>query len=339
MRLAGADLRLDYGDPIGEAQACRSTCALFDFSFIRSARLQGNGARAAAEAFASRSLAASRENTIAYALRVDADGNALSDLTIWQTAPDVFEIMSGRPEDIASLVAQENRDLHIADLSATRAIYSLQGPDSFAVLHRLGARGSEALRYFECGALRIADIPCVIGRLGYTGEAGFEIVVAREHAARLWQALADFARPAGFIAADALRIEAGFVLFANELRLPVTPKELGLARFYAGPRLRPSTLKLIAFTAEADKLEWPWQPAANIAPPAQAGDVVVTSACFSLLAGKVLGLGYVLAATQNETQLRDPAGVFRNVAVTQMPFYDPQKTRPRAAWSAISAAS
>lgn len=339
MRLAGAELRLDYGDPIGEAQACRNTCALFDFSFIRSVRLQGKNASAAAEAFASRSLATLRENKVVYALRVDANGNALSDLTVWQIAPDTIEIMSGRPEDIAALIAQESRDLRVADLSAECAIYSLQGPDSFAVLHRLGARGSEALGYFEFGVLRIADIPCVIGRLGYTGEAGFEIVVAREHAVRLWQSLASLVQPAGFIAADALRIEAGFLLFANELRLPVTPKELGLARFYAGPRLRPSVLRLISFTAEADDLQWPWQPAANMSPPAQPGDVAVTSACYSTLAGKILGLGYVLAATQNETTLRDPAGVFRNIAATQTPFYDPQKARPRAAWSAIPSAS
>ncbi|HVT54462.1 MAG TPA: hypothetical protein VHD34_00245 [Xanthobacteraceae bacterium] len=334
MKLAGAELRLDYGDPAGEALACRSTCALFDFSFIRSVRLQGKHARTLAEAFSSRSLATLRENKIAYALHVDTNGNALSDLTIWQIAPETIEIMSGRPEDIAALLAHESRDLRVIDLSAERAIYSLQGPDSFAVLHRLGARGSEALGYFEFGALKIADIPCVIGRLGYTGEAGFEIVVEHKHAARLWQSLANLARPAGFIAADALRIEAGFVLFANELRLPVTPKELGLARFYAGPRLRPSVLKLISFTAEANNLDWPWQPATTSA-PAEPGDIVVTSACHSSLAEKILGLGYVLAATQKDLSLRDPAGVFRNATITQMPFYDPQKMRPRAAWSGM----
>jgi glycine cleavage system aminomethyltransferase T len=339
MKLAGAELRLDHGDPMGEALACRSTCALFDFSFIRSVRLQGKHARTLAEAFASRSLATLRENKIAYALHVDADGNALSDLTIWQIAPDIIEVMSGRPEDIAALLAHESHDLRVIDLNTERAIYSLQGPDSFAVLHRLGAIGSEALGYFEFGALKIADVPCVIGRLGYTGEAGFEIVVERKHAARLWQSLASLTRPAGFIAADALRIEAGFVLFANELRLPVTPKELGLARFYAGPRLRPSVLKLISFTAEADDLNWPWQPAATLASPAEPGDVVITSACHSSLAEKILGLGYVLTATQNDTPLRDPNGMFRNIAATQTPFYDPQKTRPRAAWSAIPSTS
>jgi hypothetical protein len=50
------------------------------------------------------------------------------------------------------------------------------------------------------------------------------------------------------------------------------------------------------------------------------------------VAGGVLGLGYVVAATPAEKPLRDPTGIFRNIRLTPMPFYDTAKRRPRAAW-------
>ena len=59
---------------------------------------------------------------------------------------------------------------------------------------------------------------------------------------------------------------------------------------------------------------------------------MVTSACDSVMAGGILGLGYVLATTTATTALHDPTGTFRNVRLTPMPFYDTAKRRPRARW-------
>ena len=77
-------------------------------------------------------------------------------------------------------------------------------------------------------------MPCVIGRLGYSGEPGFEIIVDVELQAQLWNELSGRARPAGFAATDILRIEAGLVLFANEFVVPVTPSEAGLYPVFPG---------------------------------------------------------------------------------------------------------
>jgi glycine cleavage system aminomethyltransferase T len=47
-----------FGEPAAEARACRTACALFDFSFLECARVQGDGARQILEAFTGRALAA-----------------------------------------------------------------------------------------------------------------------------------------------------------------------------------------------------------------------------------------------------------------------------------------
>jgi aminomethyltransferase len=332
MALAGFELTNDFGDPAAEARACRTNGALFDFSFLECARLHGPRARSVIETFAGRSLQALAQNQIYYALRVD-DGAVVADLTIWRTSAQSFDVMSGRREDVATLLDCEGAGVEVADMTVERATFAAQGPGALDALGKLGEVDAIGrLDYFRFGHAHLADVPCIVGRLGYTGEAGFEIIVERRQAGDLWRALSHHLRPAGFIAADMLRIEAGFVLFTNELALKVSPAEAGLARFHHALNPLESAMKLVSFRADAADLPWPWRPARPPQRPERPGAIAVTSACDSLIAGGVLGLGYVLAATPAEMPLHDPTGTFRNIRLTALPFYDTAKRRPRAPW-------
>jgi glycine cleavage system aminomethyltransferase T len=325
----------DFGDAAAEAKACRTTCALFDFSFLECTRLEGGGASDVIEAFTGRSLDTLNVGNIRYALRVDAQGHAVADLTVWRTGFDSYDVMSGRREDIADLLCHAGPGICVTDSGSKTVTFALQGPASLKTLSRLGDAGAiEPLGYFSFGHAKLNGIDCRIGRLGYTGEPGFEIIAAKRHARDLWQALAAHARPAGFIATDMLRIEAGFVLFSNEFCLPVAPAEAGLGNFHRAPPAAPK-VSLISFRADADRLNWPWLPSRQLKRPAAPGEIVVTSACDSAVAGGILGLGYVLAGTKAD--LHDPVGVFRNIQRTAMPFYDPAKRRPRAPWRSFQA--
>jgi glycine cleavage system aminomethyltransferase T len=219
------------------------------------------------------------------------------------------------------------------NVGESRAVFAVQGPDTLSVLRQLGNVNSLAsLSYFHFAQAELADTACTVGRLGYTGEAGFEIILPRAEAPRVWDELSRHTRPAGFIAADMLRIEAGFVSFDNEFRLPVSPGEAGLAQFHAEQNTRKMPLKLISFRAETDQLSLPW--VAKDAPerPTQPGVIAVTSACRSIVASGVLGLGFVAASTADNMALEDPSRGFRNIRRTQLPFYDTSKRRPRLPW-------
>ena len=266
-------------------------------------------------------------------------GKVVADWTVWRTGANSFEVMSGRREDVIDLLACDGPGLAITDLTSDRAIFAVQGPGTLDVLRKLGdACAIKSLKYFAFDRTDIAGIPCIVGRLGYTGEAGVEIIVERRHASALWNALAAHAVPAGFIAADMLRIEAGFVLFTQELRLPVTPRELGLAQFGRPADAFEPEIRLVSFRAEADRLPWPWQPPHALQRPTQPGTITVTSACESVAAGGILGLGYVLAGTLPDTFLQDSMGTFRNVRITAKPFYDNAKQRHRALLALVRAA-
>jgi glycine cleavage system aminomethyltransferase T len=294
------------------------------------ARLSGPGAAALLRHLTPRPMSDLAPGRIRYALRLDAAGHAVADLTVWRLAEGGFEVFSGRPNEIVLLRGLAAQDAVVDDLSAETTIFAVQGPES--LLRLAGLASIERLRrlaYFDFATTEIAGVSCRVGRLGYTGERGFEIVAPRTAASRLWAALAERIPPAGFAAADILRIEAGFVLFSNELAVGATPEELGLGQFSgaAGP---PPRARLIAFTAEADVDPLLLAaPGPSCFPPAP-GTLLVTSACRSSVAGGLLGLGYV--ASSGAGPLVDPSGRFRAIREVRLPCVDPEKRRPRGAW-------
>jgi aminomethyltransferase len=190
------------------------------------------------------------------------------------------------------------------------------------------------LPYFRHDRFSVAGVACRIGRLGYTGEKGFEVIAPRASGSALWRALGARARPAGFAAADCLRIEAGFILFANECRFGATADELRLGRF-AGVRAHPrlARFRLVCFTAQTDEKPVLWQPRRDATLPRNRGQISVSSACYSVYAGCTIGLGYVHAdEAEIGRHVTDPSGCFRNIRLLTRPLYDPQKSKPRGPW-------
>jgi glycine cleavage system aminomethyltransferase T len=331
----------DYGDVRAEARSCRSAAALFDFSFMSRLRIEGSGASALIAKLTARRVDDLPSGRIRYAPRIDDAGHVLGDLTIWRLDADCFEVFSGTHAQVADVMAFAGPMVSVRELGSDTAILAVQGPGSLRALCAAGL--SESLRelsYFSHMSASIAGVPCRIGRLGYTGERGFEIVLPRDARETVWTQLAEHARPAGFAAADLLRIEAGFILFSNELRFPVSPRELGLDRFAGDPADRTAAqnpeqrVRLLCFRAMSDFEPILWQPSHSDASfPPSSGEIVVTSACRSILTGGVLGLGYALAGPE-VPPLRDASGRFRDICEVSLPFYDPTKRIPRGAWSA-----
>ncbi len=327
-------LRQDYGDPLGEARTCRRTAALFDFSFVSRCRVSGAGALEAVQGLVTRKLDGLRPGRIAYALRTDEYGCVRSDVTIWRTGASEYELMSGRREDIRALVAN-SRDCKAEDLSDATSVFALQGPQSMAVLSAGGGDESlSRLGYFHFTETALAGIGCRIGRLGYTGEAGFEIIVDRRGGEILWRILSGVARPAGFAAANILRIEAGFILLCNELMLPVRPPELRLGAF-AGTedREHAEECRLVTFRAARTGTRPVWRPEGHLARPSAAGQLVATSACTSPLVEGTLGLGFARAADLADPARRLSSADFGDVEVVAHPFFDTSKRRPRQPWN------
>jgi aminomethyltransferase len=135
-------------------------------------------------------------------------------------------------------------DVKIEDASERIAAIALQGPTSGALLLKVADADVASLKYFRMVSGKIRNIPVDISRTGYTGDLGFEIWVAAEDAAAVWDVLmtegrAYGAKPAGMLALDVSRIEAGLLLidvdFFSSRRAQIasqlyTPYEMSLDR-------------------------------------------------------------------------------------------------------------
>ena len=109
------------------------------------------------------------------------------------------------------------------------ALLALQGPEAVAVLDAI-LPGVANLSFMHYGPFDWNGTKLIVSRSGYTGEDGFEILCARDHAATLWNAiLADQrVKPIGLGARDSLRLEAGLPLYGHDLDDTVSPIEAGL---------------------------------------------------------------------------------------------------------------
>jgi aminomethyltransferase len=326
-----------------EHLATRAAAGLFDFSFMGCAEIAGAACLSFLNSIQSRALDELRPGRIAYTLLLRDDGTVLNDATVWHLAGDRYWLFIGRRGDLEPVArSAENFDVTLRDLSRQHAVIALQGAASRSILERCFDRKHLApLYYYGFTALDFAGSECRLARIGYSGETGYELVIADAAAPALWQALLAAGANSGllecgFDAIDSLRIEAGHILFARELALPVTPLELGLARFVDFYR----TPLRGARALQAQRWRGPRRRLVGLLPAADAasdqdlpeciasGAAVMTSACWSPLYARCLGMGFVAAADAYPgTRVSLSCGMRAQVA--RLPFYDPGRSLPR----------
>lgn len=350
----GARVPLWFSDPAAEHLAVRRAAGLFDFSFMACLEFSGPIAAACLQRLQTRNLSALGPGRIAYTLLLREDGSVLNDATVWRHGPDRWWLFTGRRTDRAHVeaVAAHSR-AGVGDCSQRFAVLALQGPLSARVLRTcITLQEPPGPAYYGFTHAQFHGAGCWIGRIGYTGELGFELVVEAGAGPELWDALRVAGAPfglaeCGFEAADSLRIEAGHILFTRELRFPVTPRELMLTRLLAGPGagyigaealrgrrreiaprrlvgLLPQTRSHHGAPRSAVGCECLLEDFRRIAP----GTGCLTSAGYSPVFDRVLGLGFVAEEDRYPgTRVTLTSGDTAEVA--RLPFHDPGKVLPR----------
>lgn len=224
-----------------EYHCIRNSAALFDVSPLYKYRIHGRGAVRLLDRVVTRNVAKAQVGQVLYTPWCDGAGKVLDDGTVARLGEATFRMTAAEPNLRWLQDNAAGLEVEIADISEAMAALSLQGPASRAILERLGE--VPALKYFRLAHAALRGIPVTLSRTGYTGDVGFEIWVGRENALALWDALmgagADYGiAPAGMLALDVARIEAGLMLIdvdyvpARKALLPgqsSSPYELDLA--------------------------------------------------------------------------------------------------------------
>lgn len=228
-----------------EYNAIRNASALIDISPLYKYRLTGRDATRLVDRIITRDMRKVSVGQVIYTPWCDEQGKVIDDGTVSRLDENVYRWTAADPSLRWFTQNATGMDVHIEDISETVSALALQGPTSGRLLKSLVKDADiQNLKYFRVTHGRIAGVAVDVSRTGYTGDLGYEIWVPSESAVQVWDAFMDAGRafdihPAGMLALDVARIEAGLLLidvdFNSSKRALIedqkyTPFEMGLGR-------------------------------------------------------------------------------------------------------------
>ena len=235
---AGWDMPVQYTSILAETRAVRANAGLFDVSHMGRLNISGPQAGPFLDWVVTANASDLRQNRARYAMICNEDGGIIDDTVFYRRGEDRYLLVcnaSNRQYVVPWLLrwAQERfPDTTIEDNTEATAMIALQGPSTPKILDRLCDINPSGTRTFSATEGIVASVPAFIGRTGYTGEDGFELIVAAQDAPHIWQALmGEGAASCGLGARDVLRLEAALALHGNDIDTSTTPLEAGLERF------------------------------------------------------------------------------------------------------------
>ncbi len=233
----GWSMPIEYagGGVLAEHVAVREGVGLFDVSHLGTATVRGPGAAEFLDTCLTNDLRRIGPGQAQYTLCCvpdgeDRAGGVVDDLVVYLHGPDDVLLVPNAANAAAvldRLTAAAPAGVTVTDRHTEVAVLALQGPRSAEVLAAVGLPG-------ELGYMSFAETPgsggdqVTVCRTGYTGEHGYELLVAAERAGALWDALLaagepEQLRPCGLGARDTLRTEMGYPLHGHELGPDISP--------------------------------------------------------------------------------------------------------------------
>jgi aminomethyltransferase len=201
-----------------EYNAIRNAAALIDISPLFKYRITGPDATRLVDRIITRDLRKVSVGQVVYTPWCDEQGKVIDDGTVSRLAENVYRWTAADPSLRWFSQNGVGLDVDIEDISESVAALALQGPTSGRLLKTVVEDTDIAsLKYFRVTNGTIAGVPVEISRTGYTGDLGYEVWVDTDQALKVWDVLIERGRPfdikpAGMLALDVARIEAGLLL-------------------------------------------------------------------------------------------------------------------------------
>ncbi len=227
-----------------EYNAIRNAAALIDVSPLFKYMLTGRDATRLVDRVITRDATRLAVGQVVYTPWCDEQGKVIDDGTVSRLDEQRYRWTAADPSLRWLVQNAAGLEVSIDDVSETIAALAVQGPTSGALLRQAADADVAGLKYFRVTSGSIAGVPVDISRTGYTGDLGYEIWMPWERAIEVWDALVARGgpydlRPAGMLALDVARIEAGLLLidvdfFSSRKALiasqQYSPFEMGLGR-------------------------------------------------------------------------------------------------------------
>ena len=227
-----------------EYNAIREAAALIDVSPLYKYVVSGPDALRLVDRVVTRDATKMPVGGVIYTPWCDENGKVVDDGTIHRLDEARYRWTAADPQLRWLRLNSRGLDVTIDEETEATAALALQGPLSRDVLEAATGESFADLRYFRRRASQVGKIKVDVSRTGYTGDLGYELWIPAASAVKVWDALiaaggAYGIRPAGMLALDVVRLEAGLILLevdytsARHAMNPeqnYSPGEIGLGR-------------------------------------------------------------------------------------------------------------
>ncbi|PRB12368.1 MULTISPECIES: glycine cleavage system aminomethyltransferase GcvT [unclassified Microbacterium] len=340
----GWQMPVRYTSDLAEHHAVREAAGIFDISHMAEFTIVGAGAAEYLDYALAGRLSALAIGKAKYSLLLAETGGIIDDVIVYRLGEDDFLIISnaGNREAVRAALRERvaGHEVVVEDVSDAYALIAVQGPAAEAILAATEGIDDVSVpwaeqKYYAWASATFNGAAILLARTGYTGEDGFELLVAGPDATALWDAVLAAGAPhglvpAGLAARDTLRLEAGMPLYGHELTLDTKPAQAGLGRVVVTAKERfvgkdgvdaaAGAPVLVGLTAEGKRAG-----RAGYAVVAEDGSPIgeITSGALSPTLGHPIAMAFVAPSSAEEgtAVFLDVRGTRIPATVTALPFY------------------
>lgn len=222
---------------IKEHMAVRTQAGLFDVSHMGEILCEGKDALANLQMLLTNNFDNMADGQARYSPMCNEKGGTVDDLIVYKRFKEHYFIVvnaSNKDKDLQWMLDHQFGEVTFTDVSRQYAQLALQGPKAMDILKKLADEKDIPKKYYHAVFdARVAGIPCIVSKTGYTGENGVELYLDCGRAEEMWDILLDNGKdegliPCGLGARDTLRTEAAMPLYGHEMDDTVSPLETGL---------------------------------------------------------------------------------------------------------------
>ena len=232
----GWEMPLQYSGIMDEHVNVRTNVGLFDVSHMGRFEIKGQRSLPCMQRLVTNDLEKLADHQALYSPMCYENGGIVDDIIAYRLAHDNYLVVvnaSNRSKDFEWISNHSISSAEVEDISNRTSLLALQGPRAYDLLQKLVEKTDlQSVKPFHSVDTNIDGIECMLSRTGYTGEDGFEIFFDSSRI-EIWDKLMQHGKtfgikPAGLGARDSLRLEAGLMLYGNDMDEKTTPLEVPL---------------------------------------------------------------------------------------------------------------
>jgi aminomethyltransferase len=345
----GYEMPAYYTSVEEEARNVRERVGMLDLSLMARFDIKGKDAVQFVQRLIVNNAARLADGQALYSAMCNENGSLVDDVVVFRLEQEHLRIITSSMYRLKTLEWIKGhlgaKRVYVTDISSSLAMISVQGPKSRDLLTAITDVNLSKLSYFRFEYGSFEDIPCLIARLGFSGELGYECYVNTEDAVATWNLIAQAGKlygvkPYGMDTLDALRWEKGFIFFGFDATEKENPYECRLWPFIdydcgefvgrtallrikdTGPNKR-----LMGLAMAGDRICSSGQPIMLVA------DVVghTVAGFLSPTLGRNLAYGYLFTPhfTVGTKVIVKGENFSTDAVVVEMPFLDPAGSRAR----------